>query len=493
METLVARLEAAVSRLETIESKLGLQSTSSSSVPAIPRESALLPSITASAASGDNDSPNISEYDQLLEKSFGRVLGAAEKIGGQVLESTLLLKSALAVHRDFLLKIKKCKQPDVAGLTRMLQPLNETITKANALTEGKRTESFNHLKTVAESLTVFVWVAYSGKDCGLSLPAAHVEESWQTAEFYNNKVLVEYKNKDGNHVEWAKAMKELYVPSLRDYVRKFYPTGPVWNPSGVDVGSFSQNPAPSKTTKAGGPPPPPPRPAPFVPTEVVENPKENMNAVFQQINAGESVTAGLRKVTNEMKTKNRPDRSGFVTVGSGKDKSVSSSHSVPKTGPPKLELQMGRKWIVENQIGQKNLVLGDCDPKQSVYIFGCKDSVLQIKGKVNNITVDKCTKTGVVFMDVVSACEIVNCNGIEVQCQGTAPTIAVDNTSGCQLYLGRESLGTSITTAKSSEVNVLIPGATDDADLVEHPLPEQFTHAYKDGQFVTSAVSHSGG
>ncbi|KAK9000455.1 hypothetical protein V6N11_080953 [Hibiscus sabdariffa] len=79
-------------------------------------------------------------------------------------------------------------------------------------------------------------------------------------------------------------------------------------------------------------------------------------------------------------------------------------------------------------------------------------------GKVNNITIDKCTKMGV---DVVAACEVVNCNGVEVQCQGSAPTISVDNTSGCQLYLSKDSLGASITTAKSSEINVLVPTGPD--------------------------------
>ena len=50
-----------------------------------------------------------------------------------------------------------------------------------------------------------------------------------------------------------------------------------------------------------------------------------------------------------------------------------------------------------------------------------------------------------------------------------------------------------MTTAKSSEVNVAVPGATEDADLVEHPLPEQFSSTYRDGRFVTVPVSHSGG
>jgi adenylyl cyclase-associated protein len=83
-------------------------------------------------------------------------------------------------------------------------------------------------------------------------------------------------------------------------------------------------------------------------------------------------------------------------------------------------------------------------------------------------------------------------NSCDKNWQGVAPTIAVDNTNGCQLYLSKESLAASITTAKSSEINVLVPGATDDSDPVEHALPEQFVNVYKEGQFVTSPVSHSG-
>ena len=45
------------------------------------------------------------------------------------------------------------------------------------------------------------------------------------------------------------------------------------------------------------------------------------------------------------------------------------------------------RWVVENQVGRKNLVIDDCDAKQSVYIFGCKDSVLQIQG--NFVTHDQ--------------------------------------------------------------------------------------------------------
>ncbi|CAK7329709.1 unnamed protein product [Dovyalis caffra] len=470
-EKLIARLESAVARLEALSLRGG-----------------------GVAESGGDDAaatdPSIVAFDDFIGTCFGRVSTAAEKIGGQVLEVTKVIEQALNVQKELLIKIKQTQKPDLAGLAEILKPLNEVILKANAMTEGRRSDFFNHLKAAADSLTALAWIAYTGKDCGMSMPIAHVEESWQMAEFYSNKILVQYKSKDPDHVEWAKALKELYLPGLRDYVKSHYPLGPVWSTAAKATTS-----APSKAPALSTPAPPPPPPASLFSTESSQpsssKPKEGMAAVFQEISSGKSVTSGLRKVTNDMKTKNRAERTGVV--GASEKEGRTSAPSFSKTGPPKLELQMGRKWVVENQIGKKNLVIDDCDAKQSVYIFGCKDSVLQIQGKVNNITIDKCTKMGVVFMDVVAACEIVNCNGVEVQCQGSAPTISVDNTGGCQLYLSKDSLGTSITTAKSSEINVLVPGPEPDGDLVEHALPQQFIHAFKDGQFETTPVSHSGG
>ncbi|KAF8406428.1 hypothetical protein HHK36_008515 [Tetracentron sinense] len=473
-EKLIQRLESAVVRLEALS--VGLRSTSS---PANVVDAPLDPAISA--------------YDDLMAQFVGRVFAAAEKIGGKVLEVTKVLQEAFSAQKELLIKVKQIQKPDLAGLAEFLKPLNEVIMKANALTEGKRSDFFNHLKTAADSLTALAWIAYSGKDCGMSLPIAHVEESWQMAEFYSNKILVQYKNKDPNHVEWAKAMKELYLPGLRDYVKSFYPLGPVWCPTGKPTVSVPAS-APSNAHPPSAPAPPPPPPASLFSSESSgssSRPKEGMAAVFQEISSGKSVTAGLRKVTGDMKTKNRTDRTGVV--GTSEKEARTSSPSFSKVGPPKLELQMGRKWVVENQIGKKNLVIDDCDAKQSVYIFGCKDSVLQIQGKVNNITIDKCMKMGIVFTDVVAACEIVNCNGVEVQCQGSAPTVSVDNTTGCQLYLSTDSLEASITTAKSSEINVLVPGAKHDSDWVEHALPQQFVHAFKDGHFITTPVSHSGG
>lgn len=57
-------------------------------------------------------------------------------------------------------------------------------------------------------------------------------------------------------------------------------------------------------------------------------------------------------------------------------------------------------------------------------------------------------------------------NSLSFSSQGTAPTISIDNTSGCQLYLSKDSLGASITSAKSSEINVMVPSGGTDCDWV---------------------------
>lgn len=58
------------------------------------------------------------------------------------------------------------QKPDLTGLAEFLKPLNEVVMKANALTEGRRSDFFNHLKTAADSLAALFWIAYTGKDCG---------------------------------------------------------------------------------------------------------------------------------------------------------------------------------------------------------------------------------------------------------------------------------------------------------------------------------------
>ena len=44
------------------------------------------------------------------------------------------------------------------------------------------------------------------------------------------------------------------------------------------------------------------------------------------------------------------------------------------------------------------------------------------------------------------------------------PTVSIDKTDGCMIYLSKDSLDCEIVTSKSSEMNVLVP--KDDGDYV---------------------------
>lgn len=104
------------------------------------------------------------------------------------------------------------------------------------------------------------------------------------------QILVDYKNKDESHIEWAKAMKELYLPGLKDYVKSFYPLGPVWNPNGNPLSS------PSSNATGSGPAAPPPPSSPLT-APSSSKPNEGMSAIFQEINSGKPVTAGSYAVS----------------------------------------------------------------------------------------------------------------------------------------------------------------------------------------------------
>jgi hypothetical protein len=72
---------------------------------------------------------------------------------------------------------------------------------------------------------------------GMSLPAAHVEQAWQSAEFYSNKIMMEFRNSEPAHVDWVKSLKAV-MTALIAFVKKYHVAGPAWNPAGPHVSQF---------------------------------------------------------------------------------------------------------------------------------------------------------------------------------------------------------------------------------------------------------------
>jgi adenylyl cyclase-associated protein len=118
-----------------------------------------------------------------------------------------------------------------------------------------------------------------------------------------------------------------------------------------------------------------------------------------------------------------------------------------------------------------------------------------IPAKVNAVSVDGCARAGVSLVGAVAAVELVNCRRLTLHVSGRAPSIAVDKCAGVTLVLDGGGEGVDVTTAMSTEVNIVLPpapGAPADADPVELAVPEQFVTRVVGGRLVTAPVAHSG-
>lgn len=244
-----------------------------------------------------------------------------------------------------------------------------------------------------------------------------------------------------------------FLKDLQAYIKTHHTTGLTWNPKGGDAAAAA--PASAPKPPAAAPPPPAAAPASSAPKAAAPD----TNALFAALNKGDGVTTGLKKVTNDMKTKNFTNKSSVVPASSAppKETTHTAGGKVAAKKPPKFQLD-GNKWSVENQENNREIVIAETETKHVVYIYGCSNSTIQIKGKVNSIAVDNCKRTAVVFESAVSGVEVVNCTSLEVQITGKVPSVAIDKTSGIQVYLSKDSIEAEIVTSKSSEMNILLPG-----------------------------------
>ena len=468
MDALVARLEVVTARLEA--------QAGGGPVPVASQPSA------APAAAGANPA-SVSAFADVLSGPLAKLITLSKPLGEEIVEVTTVFADAFTKEATVIATIAHCQKPTPDVLQQVLTPVGTVMMAVVQKSEGKRTDSFNHQKALAEAVQALSFVAYMGPDMGMSMPTAHVQESWQSAEFWTNKILKEFRQSKPEHAEWVAALKSLIDGALKHYVKEHHTTGPNWNatgggaktwkPSGGAGAVKSNTPPPPPPPPLAPPLPPPPPPPPPGASSTAATPAAGMNAVFNELNQGEAVTAGLRKVTDDMKTKNRVDRVGLVSdMKSTTSSTTAAKPSTTTVKPPKFVLE-GKKWLVEHHNSNKTLVIEDVNPKQAIYIYNCVDCVITVKGKPNAITLDKCKKTALVFDDVLATCELVNCQSMQVQCIGSVPTVSIDKVDGCQVYLGEKSFNASVLTAKSSEINVSsVP--SDDSEPVETPVPEQF-------------------
>ncbi|XP_068626710.1 adenylyl cyclase-associated protein 2 isoform X1 [Battus philenor] len=452
-EALIERLERVTARLE----RLPVFHVRTPSPPPTTQAEVPAPSQDAEQKISFEDNMSVNGYQDLLQGPLRTYLELSQQIGGDVATHANLVNEAFQAQLRYIQLASSRSKPSQAEEMQLLAPTSEKISAIQQFREKNRVSSFfNHLSAISESIPALGWVAVS------PTPAPYVKEMNDAGQFYTNRVLKEWKEKDKRHVEWCRAWVQL-LSELQVYVKQHHTTGLVWSGTG-----------------AGVPPPPPPGGLPPPPPMLPEADFANMtvddrSALFAEINQGEGITSHLRKVTADMQTHKNPT----LRQGPAPFKAAHSAPTKPLPQPgagqldkPPVFVRDGKKWLIEYQKGNSGLVVENADMNNVVYMFRCRDSSLTVRGKINGVVLDSCTKCAVVFDNLVSSVEFVNCQSVQMQVLGKVPTISIDKTDGCQIYLSQESVDVEIVSSKSSEMNVLVPNAN--GDYSEYPIPEQF-------------------
>ena len=218
--------------------------------------------------------------------------------------------------------------------------------------------------------------------------------------------------------------------------------------------------------------------------------KPATNALFEAINKGTGITSGLKKVSDDQKTHKNPNlRTNNIVPATAPTSasSVSVKVAAPVVKPPLFELD-DKKWKIEYFEKKNDLVVENTEIKQTVYIYKCKECTITVKGKVNSILVDSCSRLALLFDDVLSTVEFINSQSVQMQVLGAVPTVCIEKTDGCQVYLSNNSLNTEVVSSKSSAMNILVPNETGEFD--EQPVPEQFKTVInlKNKKLITNAT-----
>jgi len=461
LETLVTRFEAIATRLEK-------------SVARIP----------GSGGGNDDDEDGIplfvEEYQRIIDNDLKNVVESTKAIG--LTESAELIDKAFKNNLDFVKRAPKSKKPPMREMLKFLIPGSHAIQYADsARYKGKNVKKFgDHLKAVFELISIVSWVTMSPPN---GLPYQHCQSQTGSVDF--NLLRVQKNNKDDLSKNWIKDMKKL-AKSIEEYVKQFKKTGLTFNPKGSNFSEVSAVTTVSSKSKK----------------EEEEEKKASpstekkkigggggMGAVFGQLNKGLGITKGMKKVTSDMKTKNRKDRSGKVTV-----KKQQPKNKRKKYGPPKTKL-VGGRWMVENYDDSPDVIqCNDANIKQTVYISMSDNTTIQIKPKVKSIVIDSCIKCRIFVTEVVSAIEMVNCKNCTVIIVKKAPSVQVDKSQSARIILQREAYNNNpdIYTSNVSAMNVEIPGKTDNDDPIEIPVPEQFLTKIdpNTGNATTQHVKH---
>ncbi|KAF4151110.1 hypothetical protein CNMCM6936_004752 [Aspergillus lentulus] len=226
LTTLIKRLEAATSRLEDMAMSLDDPHSPKhvGSSAATPEPAAPVPVNTVAPPAppaAPSLPPQIEDFDALINGDVRSFVDLGEKIGGLVAEQSKAVLQAFEAERTYLYVSTKARKPEPQPPELMTELHNASDTINNIRESNRASPLFNHLSAVAEGIVALGWF-FEPK------PADFVSEIVGGIQYYGNKVLKEYKEKDHTHIQYIQAYYQIFK-SLAAYLKKHYPKGLTWN------------------------------------------------------------------------------------------------------------------------------------------------------------------------------------------------------------------------------------------------------------------------
>lgn len=467
LEKLIERLEKAVSRLEKCGTGAPLSDEEYAENPFTEFENTNLSPILPLAA----DFPD-------AIKRMTELFVEAHKTAGKIVE--------ISLH---------CTKPAQDEMQELHDPITKAVSEIEKLGGYKRDVQYNHGQLLKEAARTASWVLAD------RTPVDYIDTTFQVGEYFGLQVVREYKGKNDKYVQWFNAIKN-YCHALQDFVKENFRTGLTWKANGISIAEFTGQEAAAEAAAEKEKPAPKaeaaPAPAPAPKPKAAINPA----ALFGELNQGTGITGRLRKVTDAEKTKNRPREERVFTVPSEVGVKKEAPKPAPKVGakpaPAPVFRSIGTKLQIENQLNNHDLKFESGGNQQTIYMYNCKNTDLVVKGKLNQVVLDKCTKCKIIVDTVISSFEVINSRDIDIQIIDVCASVLAESSESIRVYVSEAGVPkVEIFSAKSSNVCVYAPGKRIDPDtkeeiegMIEHALPSTLRSIFKDGELAHDFVKH---
>lgn len=170
-----------------------------------------------------------SGYRDIINGPLSQYMKSSALIGGDVAEHSKLVQEAFNAQLLYIKLASEFAQPSQNEIMNLLKPTSDKISAIQNYREKHRSSTFfNHLSAISESLPALGWVTVT------PTPAPYIKEMSDAGQFYTNRVLKEWKEKDKKHIDWVKAWMQT-LSDLQAFVKQHFTTGLVWSGKGNHV------------------------------------------------------------------------------------------------------------------------------------------------------------------------------------------------------------------------------------------------------------------